>query len=109
MCIRDRSIHVDASVVVGDVDLAAIDDGRVEFVEEELNIPLLRVPEDGDGLGAVGVGDEVVGVVDEEASVGDGGVGVAVGNGAEEERGAGGGTVAGQGTEAAEMCIRDRA
>jgi len=31
--LRGQSIHVDASVVVGDVDLAAIDDGRVEFVE----------------------------------------------------------------------------
>ena len=30
---RGQSIHVDASVVVGDVDLAAIDDGRVELIE----------------------------------------------------------------------------
>jgi len=34
MCrLRGQSIHVDASVVVGDVDLAAIDDGRVELIE----------------------------------------------------------------------------
>jgi hypothetical protein len=33
MCrLRGQSIHVDASVVVGDVDLAAINDGRVEFI-----------------------------------------------------------------------------
>ncbi len=98
---RGQSIHVDAAVVVGDVDLAAIDDGRVEFVEEELNIPLLRVPEDGDGLAAVGIGDPVIRVVDEEAAVGDGGVGVAVRDGAEQQRGAGRGSVAGHGAEAA--------
>src|ERR1700733_9398037 len=98
---RVQSIHVDASVVVGDVDLAAIDDGRVEFVEEELNIPLLRVPEDGDGLAAVGIGDPVIRVVDEETAVGDGGIGVTIGNGTEQQRGAGRGSVAGHGTETA--------
>ncbi len=104
--LRGQAIHINAAVVVGDVDLATVDDGRIEFVEQERNVPLLRVPEDGDRLAAVGIGDAVVRIVDEQAAVGDGGVGVAVRDSAEKQRGSGGGSVAGHGAEAAGHATR---
>src|ERR1700722_10113296 len=96
-----QAVNIHPAIVVRDVDLATVGDGRIEFVEEELDVPLLRVPEDLDGMAAVGIGNEVVGIVDKEAAVGDGGVGVAVRDSTEKESGSGGVAIAGHRAEAA--------
>jgi len=74
-------VEVYTAVVVGHVDLAAVDYGRIEFVEEELNAPALRVPEDVQ----VTVRSKVHGIVDEKAAPYDIAVGVSVGDGADED------------------------
>src|ERR1700722_5839699 len=78
-----QAVNIHCAIVVRGVDLATVGDGRIEFVEEERDVPLLRVPEDLDCMAAVGVGNEVVRIVDKEAAVGNGGVGVAVRDSAE--------------------------
>ena len=40
-----QPVKIDATIVVGEIDLTAIDHRRVELVEEKLNVPLLRIPQ----------------------------------------------------------------
>ena len=39
-----QPVEIDAAVIVGHVDLTAVDYRRVELVEQKLDVPLLRVP-----------------------------------------------------------------
>ena len=39
-----QPVKIDATIIIWDVDLTAVDHRRIELVEQKLDVPLLRVP-----------------------------------------------------------------
>ena len=80
--LRCESVEIDSAIVIRNVDLAAVNHRRVKFVKEKLDAPALRVPENLERS----VSRKMHRIVDEQATVHDPSVGIAVRNRANENR-----------------------
>src|SRR5215475_3874279 len=82
LSLRQR-VEIDATIVIRYVNLAAVDDRRIEFIEKKLHAPFLRLTQHFERA----VGGKMHGIVNQQASVDYAGVGVTIGNRADENGG----------------------